>query len=94
MDLLGSTGLRLRNRQPDISLYCEITHTDTGLVHYVVCLFTSQPKLGPQRNERLSRPRQIHSTYFLIDAKDESRSKITMNMYVLIQNVDCNEKTH
>jgi len=38
----GDADLRFRSPQPDTSLYCETT--DTGLVHRVVCLFTSQPK--------------------------------------------------
>jgi len=38
-----SIDLRFRSLQPDTSLYCKTT--DTGLVHDVVCMFPSQPKL-------------------------------------------------
>jgi len=44
MGSLGGADLRSRSPQPDTSSYCETT--DTGLVHHVVCLFTSQPKLS------------------------------------------------
>jgi len=55
---MGGADLRSHSPQPDTSSYCETT--DTGLVHHVVCLFTSQPKpvtFQPRRDERLSRLR-------------------------------------
>jgi len=38
---MGGVDLRFTSPQPDTSLHCETTYT--GLVHRVVCLFTSQP---------------------------------------------------
>jgi len=43
MGPLDGADLRFRSPQPDTSLHCETT--DTGLVHRVVCLSTSQSKL-------------------------------------------------
>jgi len=43
MRLLGGADLHLHSQQPDTSLCCKTT--DMGLVHHMVCLFTSQPKL-------------------------------------------------
>jgi len=37
----GGAALRFSSPYPNTSLYCETT--DVGLVHRVVCLFTSQP---------------------------------------------------
>jgi len=36
----GRTDIRFSSPQPDTSLHCE--STDTGLVHWVMCLSTSQ----------------------------------------------------
>jgi len=40
---MGIADLHFRSPQPDASLYCETM--DMELVHRVMCLFTSQPKL-------------------------------------------------
>jgi len=54
MSPLDGADLRFRNPQ----LYTSYKTMDTGLVHRVVCMFISQPKLvliyGPRRDERLS----------------------------------------
>jgi len=53
-----NTDLRFHSPQPDPSWYCKTS--DTGLVHCMICLFISQPKLfliyQTKRDGRLSWP--------------------------------------